>query len=92
MDCYLASYDIPDHKRRLKVANLLEDYGQRVQLSVFEIWLDTQAQDELLEKLKAVISAEDDSVRLYRLCAVCQSKVITLGHGQPPQAPGLLII
>ncbi|MFW6359187.1 MAG: CRISPR-associated endonuclease Cas2, partial [Chroococcales cyanobacterium] len=33
---YLVTYDIPCDKRRKKVADLLEGYGQRVQYSVFE--------------------------------------------------------
>ena len=33
------SYDIPADKRRTKLAQLLENYGQRVQYSVFECLL-----------------------------------------------------
>jgi len=47
--CYLISYDIPDDKRRGKIAHLLEGYGERVQYSVFEIWVT----DRELEKLRA---------------------------------------
>jgi len=32
----LSGYDIPSDKRRKKVSDLLEGYGQRVQYSVFE--------------------------------------------------------
>ena len=35
MFLYVISYDIPDDKRRKKIADLLEGYGQRVQYSVF---------------------------------------------------------
>ena len=37
---YLVSYDIPDTKRRTKLAKTLEDFGDRVQYSVFECILD----------------------------------------------------
>lgn len=40
---YTISYDIPDDKRRLKIAKILLDYGPRVQYSVFEAQLDTAA-------------------------------------------------
>ena len=33
---YAVAYDIPDDTRRVKLANLLKSYGERVQLSVFE--------------------------------------------------------
>lgn len=92
MDCYLVTYDIPDDRRRTKMANLLQDYGQRVQYSVFEVWLNDATQRELLARLKAILVEEDDSVRLYALCAACQKRVITLGQGTPPAAPGVVII
>ena len=37
---YAVAYDIPDDTRRVKLANLLKSYGERVQLSVFECYLD----------------------------------------------------
>jgi len=33
---YLIAYDVEDDKQRLRISNLLEDYGVRVQRSVFE--------------------------------------------------------
>jgi CRISPR-associated endonuclease Cas2 len=35
----LVSYDIPDDRRRTKLAHTLKDFGQRVQYSVFECLL-----------------------------------------------------
>jgi len=67
MDFYLVSYDIPNDRRRTKVASLLQDYGQRVQFSVFEVWLTQATQRELLGRLEKLIDAEEDSVRLYWL-------------------------
>jgi len=92
MDAYLISYDIPDNKRRTKVANALEDYGQRVQFSVFEVWLDHNTKRELTQRLKRVINEEEDSVRFYWLCAQCQRRVMVLGNGTPPQPPDVVII
>lgn len=92
MDCFLVTYDIPHDGRRLKIATLLEGYGQRVQFSVFEIWVTNAMQRELEQALKKIIDDEDDSVRFYRLCAACQGRVMILGRGEPPQAPGVLII
>jgi CRISPR-associated protein Cas2 len=42
MFLYVISYDIPDDKRRKKIADLLEGYGQRVQYSVFECQLNRE--------------------------------------------------
>ena len=35
----LVTYDIPDNKRRQKLADFLERYGRRVQKSVFECFI-----------------------------------------------------
>jgi CRISPR-associated protein Cas2 len=39
---YLVSYDIPDDRRRTRLAKLLKDYGGRVQYSVFECLLNQE--------------------------------------------------
>jgi CRISPR-associated protein Cas2 len=44
---YLVSYDIPDDKKRTRMAKTLRDFGERVQLSVFECILD----DILLKRM-----------------------------------------
>lgn len=49
--CYLISYDIPDDKRRLKIAHLLEGYGERVQYSVFEVWVTAKELEKLRQQL-----------------------------------------
>lgn len=92
MNFYLVTYDIPDDKRRNKVANLLQNYGQRVQFSVFEVWLDDRTVKELTGRLNSLVNEEEDSVRLYWLCAACQQRVMALGQGEPPEPPSVVII
>ncbi len=92
MDFYLVTYDIPDDRRRTRIADLLEDYGARVQFSVFEVWLDETTHREMMTRLKELLVSESDSVRLYHLCAVCQERVTVLGQGKPPAPPDLLIV
>ena len=72
----------PTDKRRVKVANLLEDYGQRVQYSVFEARLSDRHLARLKEELAGLVDEEKDSVRFYRLCAACYGQVEVLGQGQ----------
>lgn len=88
----LVTYDTPDQKRRLKMADLLLDNGKRVQGSVFELWLTADALETLIARLSELIDPAVDSVRLYRLCATCRRKVQELGNGEAPRPPGLLII
>ncbi|RIK53107.1 MAG: CRISPR-associated endonuclease Cas2 [Chloroflexi bacterium] len=93
MQFVVISYDIPDHKRRLKVAKLLLDFGaQRVQRSVFELVVTPQHLEGLRARLDKLHKPEEDSIRFYFLCASCRPKVVYLGLAQPIDEPGLLII
>lgn len=94
MGFILVSYDIPDNKRRTKLAHILEDYGERVHAwrSVFECQLTARQQQKLLKEIKAVLVAAEDSVRLYGLCAACRGKVLALGQAEPPAEPPQLYI
>jgi len=73
---------------------LLEDYGQRVQYSVFECRLDEQTLGELVHKLKPFAAENEDSIRVYRICQACLKKVIysenrfPMCHCDPEQSEG----
>lgn len=55
-------------RRRLRrVAKTCEDFGQRVQNSVFECWVDPAQWVRLRAKLVAEIASELDSLRFYFL-------------------------
>jgi CRISPR-associated protein Cas2 len=67
----LVSYDIPNDRRRTQLAHTLKDFGERVQYSVFECRLDDDQLDHLRSRIAKLVEPEEDSVRLYRLCADC---------------------
>lgn len=77
----LISYDIPDDKRRTRVAKALENFGTRVQYSVFECLLTATQLTEVRTRLTAIISLADDSVRCYFLPADAVPKIAILGRG-----------
>lgn len=80
---YLVTYDISDDQRRTKVAKILEDYGDRVQYSVFEMELEyTDQLTDLCQRLEQVIDRQEDGVRVYFLCQGCRAKIAILGQGQ----------
>lgn len=67
-------------RRRLRrVAKICEDYGQRVQFSVFECTVDPMRMDAMLEALEKEIHPELDSLRVYRLHGHRSGAVKTLG-------------
>ncbi len=80
---YVICYDIPDDKRRTKVAKCLDGYGDRIQFSVFEALLTHTLIEKLIGKLTDMIDEKEDSVRIYALCANCAGKVHKLGVTDP---------
>ncbi|MDR4497188.1 MAG: CRISPR-associated endonuclease Cas2 [Candidatus Scalindua sp.] len=78
---YLVSYDIPDTKRRTKLAKVLEDFGDRVQFSVFECILDDKLLDKLVKRIDKIVKVADDSVRIYTVCANCERCIRIIGQG-----------
>lgn len=81
MGFVVISYDISDDATRTKVANILLDYGTRVQYSVFEMLVDENRLDELVERLKDFPECSD-SIRIYHICEGCLKKAIILGRGE----------
>lgn len=78
---YLICYDIPDDRRRGKVARVLEDMGDRVQYSVFEAQLDADQYAAMMVRLQGIVERHEDSIRLYPLCARCSDSLEILGTG-----------
>jgi len=76
------SYDIADDKRRNKVAKTLENYGTRVQYSVFECIMEKDTLLKLREELKKIIDETQDSIRFYFLCETCLKRIDITGTGE----------
>ena len=79
---YVVSYDIPDTPRRTRIAKVLDDFGDRVQYSVFECLLDQKLLERMIERLQKVLKEEEDSLRVYTLCANCEKVVKVIGLGE----------
>jgi CRISPR-associated protein Cas2 len=88
---YIVSYDIPDDKKRDRVAKTLLDFGTRAQYSVFECILDNKLLEKMTAKLSKMIS-DEDSVRIYALCAKCSSVVKVLGSGKITKDQNVFIL
>ena len=83
----LVSYDVAreekGEKRLRHVAKILENYGQRVQYSVFECLVEPAQWVELKNKLLKEINPDYDSLRFYSLGANWQRKVEHIGQKKP---------
>jgi len=75
------AYDIPDDRRRTKLAEHLENFGRRVQLSVFECLLEEKQLERMKAGIARLVDGDEDTVRIYRLCALCEERVEIVGRG-----------
>lgn len=85
-------YDIPDDRRRARVAAILLDHGFRVQRSVFEADIPDATFERLMGRLMRVANLEEDSVRAYRLCEGCRSKIRVLSGPEPYDPPTVVVV
>lgn len=93
----LITYDVntqtPSGKKRLsKVAKICVNYGQRVQNSVFECYLDNVQLTVVRSKLKSVIDEDSDSLRIYNLGNNYSNRIEHYGakSSYDPKAPLIL--
>jgi len=91
---YVISYDISNDKKRVRIARILDDYGKRVQESVFELaGLRDTVWKECVNRLREAKMAEGESIRIYGLCRDCKSKIIVIGEEEEPmEAPDRYIV
>jgi CRISPR-associated protein Cas2 len=89
---WIVSYDIPNDRRRAKVAKILEGYGRRAQYSVFECEITDDQRDRLEHALQRTIDAEEDDVRLYPMNRADLTRVRLLGRAELYRARGWYVI
>lgn len=75
----VVAYDISDPKRLAKVAKLCEDFGTRVQFSLFELRLQPSDFDRFWARLQGLIENSEDRIVAYHLDARCAKLIQTAG-------------
>ncbi|NOZ23492.1 MAG: CRISPR-associated endonuclease Cas2 [Planctomycetes bacterium] len=93
----VVSYDVstkePAGQRRLRrVARACEDYGQRVQNSVFECIVDPAHWEALKLRLLDEIDSSKDSLRFYFLGSSFEQKIEHHGAKGVPDLRGPLVL
>ena len=93
----LITYDIAlttaeDKKRLRHVARVCQDYGQRVQNSVFECLVDPAQWVTLRDKLSRVVDLPRDSLRFYFLGKNWRRRVEHLGAKPSIDQEGPLVV
>lgn len=93
----LVTYDVrtetPGGNKRLRrVAKVCQDYGQRVQYSVFECLVDPAQWTVMKQRLTDEIDLEQDSLRFYFLGANWKRRVEHIGAKPAYDPEGPLIV
>jgi len=93
----MVSYDVATHekegRRRLRrVARTCQDFGQRVQYSVFECIVDPAQWAMLKERLISEIDIKKDSLRFYYLGSNWRRRVEHVGAKEPLDQEGPLLV
>ncbi|KGO00975.1 CRISPR-associated endonuclease Cas2 [Porphyromonas sp. COT-290 OH3588] len=93
----LITYDVSTsslngEKRLRQVARVCQNFGQRVQNSVFECLVDPAQFVTLKHQLLSIIDNELDSLRIYQLGKNYQRQISTFGKVTSYEVEGDLII
>ena len=78
---WLICYDIENDKARLRAAQAILRYGERVQRSVYECHLTMRELEGLQRELEGIIDRAADRVRFYPQCKNDQAAVRVEGGG-----------
>ena len=89
---YVVCFDVHDGKRLRKIANEMENFGSRVQYSVFECYLDATQLEDLQQRLAGYMLPSEDQVRYYRLCGKDQQQILIDGTGRVTTDPDYLLL
>lgn len=89
---HLVAYDIRDPKRLRYVAKTCEDFGMRVEYSVFECDLSEKNFQNFWNILADLIDADEDRILAYRICGSCVTHIESMGAISRPGKPLLYIL
>ncbi len=84
--------DKAGQRRLRRVAKLCQNFGQRVQFSVFECLVDPAQWANLKAKLLSEIDVRADSLRFYFLGANWQNRIEHVGAKQAYDPEGPLVV
>ena len=92
MHTYLACFDITDNRNRRRVSAILEEYGLRVQRSVFEVSIDSSRQLASLTNRLSKYLEQGDDLRFYNLCADCRASSVNTTGGKIADFPLAVVV
>lgn len=85
---YVICYDVGNDRRRRVLSNTLDDFGTRVQDSVFEAVLDRVLLDKCIRAIGKILHPGEDRLSIYPLCGACERRRVDLGLAAMASPPG----
>lgn len=76
----IVAYDITHPKRLSRVARICEDWGVRVQYSIFECRLEESEFQRFWQQLNTEIDVAEDKLVAYKIDARCAKDTLTAGQ------------
>lgn len=83
----LVMYDVVRDQRRAKLAAYLQQWGDRLQYSVFLCRLPEAGIDEFVADASRILDKDEDSLLLVRMCKLCYEGVMPVGQGEIEEPP-----
>ena len=77
----LLTYDITEPRRLKRIHKFMKEFGLNTQKSVFECDIDDVGIKRIRRYCKEALELSSDSVRIYKICSRCLSKVELSGLG-----------
>ena len=79
----LISYDISSNKLRTRFSKFLEQYGDRIQCSVFKIQNSKRVLKNITQEIEHKYKKQftyNDSIYIFPICESCTKKIIKYGQ------------
>jgi len=84
----LVCYDISRDASRARVAAYLQQWGDRIQRSVYICAVAPGELSEMVGRVEQMIDPDTDAVHLLPTCATCWSRLVVRGQADPaPDRP-----
>ena len=88
----IVSYDISDDKLRIKFSKFLEQYGGRIQYSIFEIQNSERILNNIITEIHGRFSkkfTQKDSVIIFKLSETC--KIERFGYAKNDESDLIIL-
>lgn len=77
---HLIAYDIASDRRLRRVASICEDFGFRIEKSVFECDLDDSQYERFWKRIETVVNPDCDSVVDYPIGLLDRRRIRSFGN------------